>query len=225
MKQYHDLMERAHTFMNRVVIQPKANLPCYLLAYPENLGFRGKRQTLDRIAYALKPNSGQLKSYALYGLAGVGKTQLALKFAYSHLHLFKAIFWIAAETKGKLTQGLCDAAQQLGFVDSRTIVDQDSAIRDFMSWLRSCDDEWLIIFDNVNDFKILTPYWPCAKSGSILTTSRDPASLQRTSIGERVDSMEPSDAKEMFFTAIEHNVPRNEGNEHLAEQILHELGK
>ncbi|KAH6983503.1 hypothetical protein BKA56DRAFT_672173 [Ilyonectria sp. MPI-CAGE-AT-0026] len=160
-KQNSLLMEKVRMLMDKVVIEPKAKLPCHLLTYPENPGFPGREQTLNRMMNALKLTPGKLKSYVLFGLNGVGKTQLAIKFAYSHLDMFKA-------------------TQRLGFVDSSMAIDQDKAIKDFAPWLRSCDDEWLIVFDNVDDFKLLTPYWPLAKNGSILVTSRDPAVLQRT---------------------------------------------
>lgn len=224
-RQNHQLMEQVRAFVDRVVIEPTPKLPCHLLTYPENQGFRGRKETLDRISDSLKPSQQTLKSYALYGLGGVGKTQLALKFAYSNLDVFRAIFWIPAQTTGKLTQGLFDAAEQLGLVDTSAIIDEDKGVKDFMSWLRSCDVDWLMVFDNADDIKVLAPYWPSAKHGSILVTSRDPAILQRTRHGERVDSMDVDDAKDMFFGAIEPHLQRTEDSERLSEGILNDLGK
>jgi hypothetical protein len=81
MKQNHELMEQVRTFIDRVVIEPRGNLPCHFIAYPENHSFRGRQETLNRMEDSLKPTLGEQKCYALYGLGGVGKTQLALKFA------------------------------------------------------------------------------------------------------------------------------------------------
>ncbi|CAG9947983.1 unnamed protein product [Clonostachys rosea f. rosea IK726] len=224
MKQNHELMEQVRTFIDRVVIEPRGNLPCHFIAYPENHSFRGRQETLNRMEDSLKPTLGEQKCYALYGLGGVGKTQLALKFAYSQSSNFRAIFWIPAQTSGKLEQGLLDAAHQLGIVDSSAMVDQKSGIKSFMTWLRSCKEPWLIVFDNADDFDALKQYWPSMSSGSILITSRDLGALQWTRIGEEISSMSAEDAKEMFFSAIEHHIPRSETNERAAESILQEIG-
>jgi hypothetical protein len=224
LKLNHQLMDQVHRLIDNVIIEPKAKLPCYLITYPQNPIFRGRRKILDRMSEALKPIPGKLMSYALYGLGGVGKTQLALEFAYSHLEWFKAIFWISAPSRAKLAQGILDAAQELGFTDTGVSLDENKAIKNMMSWLASCNDNWLIIFDNADDLDVLTPCWPAAKQGAILVTSRDPAVLQRTWKGERINSMEVQDAKDMFFSAVEQRIARNEHAESSVERIIQELG-
>ncbi|KAF5712823.1 TPR [Fusarium mundagurra] len=224
-KQNHQIKEKLHLFMDSVSIKPKGRLPCHMLPYPENRGFRGRADILHRMEQSLKPRPNELRTYALYGFGGVGKTQLALQFAYKRADVFNAIFWISAESSGKINQGILDAAEELGlFEPGESSVDQDKAVKTFLSWLRDSDATWLIIFDNTDDVKLLKNYWPAAKKGSILVTSRDPAILLRTPNGERVDSMSPLDAKDMFFSAVESNVIRDEENDSLAGTLLQELG-
>ena len=38
----------------------------------------------------------------IYGLGGVGKSQLALKFLQEHQEEFKKVFWVTAETRERL---------------------------------------------------------------------------------------------------------------------------
>ncbi|KAK9781070.1 putative NB-ARC domain-containing protein [Seiridium cardinale] len=224
LKQNHQLMEQVRRFMGRATMRPEVKLPCRFIRFSENPGFRGRAQMLSRMSDYLKPTPEGLKAYALYGLGGVGKTQLALKYVYSHFDTFKAIFWISADTNGKLTQGLFDAAQQLGLIPPSTVVDEEKYIKEFIAWLASCDDEWLIVFDNADDLEVLKPYWPPANKGSILVTSRDPAVLRRTWKGERMQCLDAFDAKDVFFSAIEQHILRTESNEHLADRILKDLG-
>ncbi|KAK7413382.1 hypothetical protein QQX98_007759 [Neonectria punicea] len=89
--------------------------------------------------------------------------------------------------------------------------------------LQKTAEEWLIVFDNADDIELLLHYWPAANNGSILVTSRDPAVTRRTHEGERVESMVLDDAKDMFFSAINKLVMRNEHTDQLGEKILLEL--
>ncbi|KAM0539718.1 hypothetical protein ACHAO7_011909, partial [Fusarium culmorum] len=224
LKQSFQLKENLDRFMNNVSIKPKAKLPCHVIRYPKNPSFRGRQEVLERMEDKLLPSSTTLKSYALYGFGGVGKTQLALQFCYSHAHVFQAIFWISADTEKKIKKDLLDVADQLGCVDTSKIADQDKVIKDFMAWLRDCDDAWLMIFDNADDITVLKDYWPSTRRGSILVTSRDPAILLRTLEGEQVSCLDAKDANDMFFTAIQNNICRNDENEVLAKTILEQLG-
>jgi hypothetical protein len=157
-KQNHTLMQEVRKFMNQVTIGPKARLPCHIIAYPRNQRFSGRNDILQRMEDDLKPEVGKLKSYALHGLGGVGKTQLALHFAYTHTEVFKAIIWISARTPDKLRNGLIEAAQQLGLVGSDSSTEEKKAVDEFTSWLRSVKEPWLIVFDNADEVNILTQY-------------------------------------------------------------------
>lgn len=55
-----------------------------------------------------------LRSFALHGMPGVGKTQTALSFVYDNLTYFSAVFWISASTEQKTVQGFVEIARLLG---------------------------------------------------------------------------------------------------------------
>lgn len=40
------------------------------------------------------------------------------------------------------------------------------------------DDEWLIVYDNVDETRILPPYWPTSVHGSVIITSRNSRALE-----------------------------------------------
>ena len=78
-------------------------LPCYVFGSQErNVAFRGRDYEIGLIEKALIPLSGiwtNIHAFALCGVGGLGKTQLAAEFMYSRKVYFDAIFWIhAADT-------------------------------------------------------------------------------------------------------------------------------
>ena len=79
--------------------QETATLPCNTLPVAENQRFFGREDILRRLEEHLTPadTSSRLSSIALYGLGGIGKTQIALAYAYQNLDVLDAIFWISAE--------------------------------------------------------------------------------------------------------------------------------
>jgi hypothetical protein len=92
------------------------NLPYNNIPYLRNHAFHGRTQLLmamsDRLGDSNR-NTG-LAHVALFGLGGVGKTQIALEYAYRHLQDYTAIFWINAETNLKLAESFGAQAIALG---------------------------------------------------------------------------------------------------------------
>ena len=60
----------------------------------------------------------ELKVFALYGMGGVGKTQLALHYALESKRRFDTILWIAADTTLSIENSLRDATEALGLSQS-----------------------------------------------------------------------------------------------------------
>lgn len=179
-------------------------LPCFSLGNRQRLGnFVGREEILITIDQNLLARSAsdpstalcpdpttnadevQLRSFAICGLGGIGKTELAVEYAYSRQDQFEAIFWLGADKANILASSFAQIAQTLGLEED----DSDlAASRDIvMGWLAkplrkaSKGDtpdnlvSWLIIFDNVDEFDVLADFWPKLGRGSVLVTSRDPA--------------------------------------------------
>lgn len=82
-------------------------IPCCVLPVAENKRFFGREDILRQIDEHLNPSdvSQGLKSMALYGLGGVGKTQIALAYGYSKRSKIDAVLWVPAENELSLQQG------------------------------------------------------------------------------------------------------------------------
>jgi hypothetical protein len=113
--------------------QPAAQLSidCKVLRYPRNSIFQDRPDILDKMHEQLKPTPSApgLRLFALYGIGGVGKTQLALEYCYRNRSTFPAIFWVSAERQDQIFQDFGTISQYLGlddghYTDQRRVRDQ-----------------------------------------------------------------------------------------------------
>lgn len=162
--------------------------------HKRNNGFYGREDILIMIdSHLLHPldisdpdRPKPLRSFAICGLGGMGKTELAVEYAFSRREQFEAVFWLVADDADILAESFARIAQQLGLEDSDVGQDLAASRELVKGWLSNpvrqvanpdqSDDEarWLLIFDNVDDLDVLSDYWPTTGRGSVLVTSRDP---------------------------------------------------
>lgn len=92
----------------------------YHLPFEINLPFWGREEALKLISEELNPAESMtsLKAFALYGMGGSGKTQIALQYANKNRVLYGAIFWIAADNAISMGQSFRDIAKKMGLVKS-----------------------------------------------------------------------------------------------------------
>jgi len=159
----------------------------------------------------------------IYGLGGIGKTQLAVEFAREHQRMFSAIFWLDGSSETNLKQSFVDMMQRLpqdeltaNGVETPThsVIDIDVAVQECLRWLSlSSNYDWLLIIDNVDrdhqdqDDSLsynVKGYFPPADHGSILITSRL-ASLQRYGSGVKVGTVTAEQAR----VILENNAGRD----------------
>jgi tetratricopeptide (TPR) repeat protein len=139
----------------------------------------------------------QLRSFAICGLGGMGKTELAAEYAYSRKDQFEAIFWLGADDAKILASNFAQIAQRLGLEDDQS---DFAASRDIaMGWLSlplkkvaepdtpENVADWLVIFDNVDNLDVLSDYWPKFGRGSVLVTSRDPFAKHNLYVEEGIN--------------------------------------
>jgi tetratricopeptide (TPR) repeat protein len=107
----------------------------------------------------------------LYGMGGVGKTQLALKYTYEYRDSYAGIWWFRAETDGTLQADARDACQETG----AGLVDAESPTGTFKRWLMRQEQPWLLVFDNAENAGALRPHLPTGGPHHVIVTSRDPA--------------------------------------------------
>jgi hypothetical protein len=80
--------------------------------------FWGREDAVDAIEQALAPEEKPryLKTFALCGMGGVGKTQIALQFANRNRDRYRAIMWVASDNVISMGQSFREIAKSLGLI-------------------------------------------------------------------------------------------------------------
>ncbi|MGW2640972.1 FxSxx-COOH system tetratricopeptide repeat protein [Streptomyces sp. NPDC001348] len=107
----------------------------------------------------------------LYGLGGIGKTQLARAYAHRYFKNYRLGWWISAETVPAAEAGLADLALRLGAPADL----QTGQLAAHAHSLLAERSEWLLIFDNSTSPSDLGPFLPALGRGHVLITSRNTA--------------------------------------------------
>jgi hypothetical protein len=121
--------------------------------------FSGRRRQLDELAEVLiNPTKPASMWCVIHGMPGVGKSQIALRFAQDAFDAghFAYVLWISASTLEKLTQGLSSLVDLLELPHPGTN-NQNARLSATRRWLEAAKDEgakWLLVFDNVGDSTI-----------------------------------------------------------------------
>lgn len=146
--------------------------PHWQVPFPRNPLFTGREKILKTLHTQLSVDPGTVltQASALYGLGGVGKTQIALEYAYRHALEYGAVFWIGAETVEQIISSLLRIADVLQ-LPGRHDQNQERIVAAVQHWL-STHSQWLLIWDNVEDIALLDRFLPSYRQGALLITTR-----------------------------------------------------
>lgn len=92
-----------------------------MIPFVKNPAFAGRTEYLKTIHRKISPTamreSGEQQSLVLYGLAGIGKTQVALQYAHLYKGEHDACFWLTCDSRVKISKDVAEMARMLGLVD------------------------------------------------------------------------------------------------------------
>lgn len=214
--------EEIKLLLENATPQSAVNLPYHALPFPQNRYFFGRDDVLEACQKSLDPPAGaqNLRFHTLHGIGGVGKTTIALQYAYISKPLYDAIIWLPADSVVKLNQkvGETVVAMGLNHQSSNPTADRECLHR----WLSQTNGQWLLIFDNVDELGPIKHFWPTSGHGSVLVTSRSPAlKYSITNSGDMVQCFQNEEGAR-FLMAMLPGVHESQLGE--AQEISKQLG-
>ena len=117
---------------------------------PQNPYFTGREQLLTQLGAAVSAGRRTaVLPHALRGMAGVGKTQLAVEYAYRNRSAYDVVWWIPADQPNLVQSSLAALAQHLGLPPATASGVEEAATAVIDALRRGQPhDRWLLIFDN-----------------------------------------------------------------------------
>ncbi|MGH3392488.1 MAG: FxSxx-COOH system tetratricopeptide repeat protein [Actinomadura sp.] len=161
-----------------VTIAPEGRVPQVWGNVPQrNKNFTGREELLATLRSGIA-GSGQVTAvvpqpHALHGLGGVGKTLMAVEYAYRYRHTYDVVWWIPSDQQSLVKTALADLAPHLG-LSPAAVSGIDDAAKDVLDALRRGTpyDKWLLVFDNADQPEDLFDIIP-QDPGHVLITSRN----------------------------------------------------
>ena len=188
----------------------------------------------------LEARSDLTSSYVLYGLGGVGKTQIAIEYSYRHRTDFDIIYWLRADNYETLLSSYLHLYNDPSFKAFTNLnlgdeTNLETVAMRIKSWFESCQDiTWLLIVDNADNLesivddnqsqnpkvKTIASLIPKGYRGCVLVTSRNrSANGQLAIMGEKLDVMDKDNAKSFLLKCSQAASNESEQAGHLVETL------
>ncbi|KAJ6028290.1 hypothetical protein N7540_003866 [Penicillium herquei] len=198
----------------------------YVIPSLSNRHFTGRESTLDELRQKLF-SQPKIDKLALYGLGGIGKTQVALQLArWVKAHVPDwSVFWVPALSMESFEQACSQIAKELQIPHTS----DDGSPMELVCRQLSSDKagKWLFIVDNADNidllFDDLDQYFPSSEQGITLLTTRSydvAISFAGTDVFE-LQKMTPQEG--MAFLAKIVGKDLLSGDESTSMQLLEEL--
>ncbi|MFI6726321.1 FxSxx-COOH system tetratricopeptide repeat protein [Streptomyces atratus] len=135
-----------------------------------NTRFAGRDELLNRTQQLFVdagPGNGRV---ALYGMSGVGKTQLAAEYVYRFGSEYDVVWWVPADRRSLCRRRLSELAPALGLSTGAEYGERLRAVADALRHGEPYS-HWLLVLDGADDPEQIRDLVP-AGTGHVLITSR-----------------------------------------------------
>jgi hypothetical protein len=157
--------------------------------------------------------AGLAHGATVFGLGGMGKTQLVLRYIEAHKTLYDRVLWLDVQSQETTRSSFERCRRQLGLpidrrTEAHTLQDLDS-VRTVLRWLscRKEGQEWLVVVDNADDLTWgVLSLIPKGCVGTVIVVSIDRAAsilLDEKSDIVVVDIMTDGESLTLLLKAIE----------------------
>ncbi|MEU2425269.1 FxSxx-COOH system tetratricopeptide repeat protein [Streptomyces sp. NPDC007851] len=137
-----------------------------------NTRFTGREPLLNDTYHLLQSSEPGAGVVTLYGMSGVGKTQLAAEYVYRFGSEYDVVWWVNAESRVSFRRLLAELAPKLGLSTGDEYGERLRAVRD--SLRRGTPfSRWLLILDGADEPDQIWDLVPTGP-GHVVITSRNP---------------------------------------------------
>jgi tetratricopeptide (TPR) repeat protein len=143
------------TLIDRGYLTEQESRPIISLPYPP-LGtlFKGRDAFLEKLKRSLEHaatgGATAITGKAVHGLGGVGKTRLAVEYAWRHADDFTAVLFVTADSPAALRQNLAELAGPLVLnLPEQQATEEPARVAAALRWLHD-HPGWFLILDNVD---------------------------------------------------------------------------
>ncbi|KAK1730752.1 uncharacterized protein BDZ83DRAFT_747077 [Colletotrichum acutatum] len=192
------------------------------VASPQFTGRLDILSKMERHFYERPSGSSPRRHLRIWGMGGVGKTQIALKFRDLYGSRLDRVFWINAATEDSIFESFRSLTAEIFGEEA-----SKPSIKRVQNWLaQNQTEEWLLVFDN-NDTIDVSNFLPPGNTGNILFTSRrkDMSPILDANQTIPIDIMDAEDAVTLFLRASQRQQAKSEDDDDkYGQEIVHELG-
>jgi tetratricopeptide (TPR) repeat protein len=151
---------------------PESQPAIWNMPYQRNPFFTGREDFLMRLheTLATGKQAALTQPQVISGLGGIGKTQVAVEYAYRYCSEYQAVLWVRANTREAVISDLIAITDLLNLPEKND-QDQSRIVAAVRRWL-SDSTGWLLILDNVDDITVVRSLIPESIRGHILLTTR-----------------------------------------------------
>ncbi|MFD7920118.1 FxSxx-COOH system tetratricopeptide repeat protein [Streptomyces sp. NPDC059740] len=140
-----------------------------------NNRFTGRDAVLEELHNRLA-GSGTLNTaapqetrIALYGISGIGKSQIAAEYAHRFGNDYDVVWWVSATHRGTAREQLAELATRLGLPVGREIGDRIRAVHEALRTGRPYR-RWLLVLDSADDMEQVEDLVPDGRGHVLITT-------------------------------------------------------
>jgi tetratricopeptide (TPR) repeat protein len=200
----------------------------FLVPYQRNPHFTGRYDLLAHLRAKMveaKPNKYNHR-VAIYGMGGVGKTQVAIEYVYRYRDDYDGIYWITASDQTILLSGFQKIGSTAGCVRNPGDLNPTEVAKQVRGWLGG-QGKWLLIIDNLDEISVADDYLPDTNNGGhTLITTRNPNARDIPAEGFEIPLLSESESIDLLCRGSkpENRADYTDAERLYAVPIIQELG-